>query len=92
MKTRLSFENNKTKEKKSVKSDVIFGADGAYSEVRYEMQRTPNFNINQHHEPYGYKELHFPPTADGTTCARQKRLAYLAAKKFYDYSFAQFRW
>jgi kynurenine 3-monooxygenase len=59
------FENNKTGEKKTVKSDVIFGADGAYSEVRYEMQRTPNFNINQHHEPYGYKELHFPPTADG---------------------------
>jgi kynurenine 3-monooxygenase len=51
---------------KQVKSDVIFGADGAYSEVRYEMQKTPNFNISQQHEPYGYKELHIPAGANGT--------------------------
>jgi kynurenine 3-monooxygenase len=76
------FENNKTREKKIIKSDVIFGADGAYSEVRYEMQRTPNFNINQHHEPYGYKELHFPPTADGTHALEKNALHIWPRKSF----------
>jgi len=68
----VDFENNTLDfetadgEKVSVKhSDVIFGADGAFSEIRYAMQRTPNFNIHQHHEPYGYKELHIPPGPNG---------------------------
>ncbi len=47
-------------------TDLIFGADGAFSEVRYEMQTTPNFNLHQQYEPYAYKELHIPPGAGGT--------------------------
>lgn len=68
---KIDFENNTITfedangELKAAKSDIIFGADGAYSEVRYEMQRTPNFNINQQHEPYGYKELSIPPGKNG---------------------------
>jgi kynurenine 3-monooxygenase len=77
-----AFENSKTKEKKSVKSDIIFGADGAYSEVRYEMQRTPNFNINQHHEPYGYKELHFPPAANSQHALNKNALHIWPRKSF----------
>lgn len=53
------------KQQQLVKADVVFGADGAYSEVRYEMQRTPNFNLSQQHEQYGYKELQIPATAAG---------------------------
>jgi kynurenine 3-monooxygenase len=48
-----------------VSSDYVMGADGAYSEVRYEMQKSPNFNIMQQHEQYGYKELHIPPGKNG---------------------------
>lgn len=69
----IDFEKNTVKlentieEKTSVMSaDIIFGADGAYSEVRYEMQKTPNFNLLQQHEPYGYKELHIPAGENGS--------------------------
>lgn len=69
----IDFEKNIVKlentieEKNSVMTaDVIFGADGAYSEVRYEMQKTPNFNLSQQHEPYGYKELHIPAGENGS--------------------------
>lgn len=58
----IDFENNKVKFEsgRGVTSDILFGADGAYSEVRYQMQKTPNFNLSQQHEQYGYKELHIP--------------------------------
>lgn len=59
-KNTIVFENGE-----SIKADLIFGADGAYSQVRYEMQKTPNFNLSQQHEEYGYKELHIPPGANG---------------------------
>lgn len=61
----ITFEDNMGERYDHAHADVIFGADGAYSEVRYEMQRTPNFNIHQQHEPYGYKELHIPPGPGG---------------------------
>jgi kynurenine 3-monooxygenase len=62
---RIVFENAVTRQQRTVQSDLIFGADGAYSQVRYQMQLTPDFNIHQQHEPYGYKELYIPPGASG---------------------------
>ncbi len=62
---RIVFENAVTRQQRTVQSDLIFGADGAYSQVRYQMQLTPDFNIHQQHEPYGYKELHIPPGPAG---------------------------
>ena len=59
------FEHVCNGEKISTQSDVIFGADGAFSEVRYEMQRTNNFNLSQQYEAFGYKELHIAETEDG---------------------------
>lgn len=64
-KNQLKFENTANNRLVEVNADIIFGADGAYSEVRYEMQKTPNFNIHQQHEPYGYKELSMPPGNNG---------------------------
>lgn len=58
--TEAVFENAKTKQTTAVKSEVLLAADGAYSEARYKMQRTHNFNINQQHESHGYKELCIP--------------------------------
>lgn len=50
---------------KIVKSDLIIGTDGAYSEVRQRMQKLPRFNFSQYYIEHGYKELTIPPTADG---------------------------
>ena len=61
----LTLQNDHTKEQKQVQSDILFGADGAFSEVRYEMQKTPNFNLSQQHEEYGYKELEIPAGPNG---------------------------
>ena len=45
-------------------SDLLIGADGAYSEVRLAMQKTDRFDYQQSYLHYGYKELTIPP-ADG---------------------------
>lgn len=57
---KIVFEKPGGEEVTVSNAEIIFGADGAFSEVRYKMQITPNFNIAQQHEPYGYKELHIP--------------------------------
>jgi kynurenine 3-monooxygenase len=45
--------------------DLIIGADGAYSAVRWAMQITDRFNFSQHYIDHGYKEFHIPPGAGG---------------------------
>ena len=64
-KNKLVFEKPNGEEVPQNDAEVIFGADGAYSELRYKMQITPNFNLYQQHEPYGYKELHIPASNTG---------------------------
>lgn len=49
-----------------VQSDLIVGTDGAFSEVRGEMMKTPRFNYSQYYIDHGYKELSIPPNADGS--------------------------
>lgn len=44
---------------------VLLGTDGAYSALRYAMQRTDRFDYSQTYLPHGYKELHIPPTIQG---------------------------
>lgn len=51
--------------KEAVKSDWIFGADGAFSALRNSFLRTPMFNYSQNYITAGYKELCIPPTASG---------------------------
>ena len=65
-KNNITFQDAATGNYQTEHADVILGTDGAYSEVRYEMQKTPNFNISQQHEEYGYKELSIPPAKDGS--------------------------
>jgi kynurenine 3-monooxygenase len=45
--------------------DLIIGADGAFSAVRWSMQITDRFNFSQHYIEHGYKELHIPAGKDG---------------------------
>jgi kynurenine 3-monooxygenase len=66
---KATFENEekgKDNEIRTVKSDIIIGADGAFSAVRGHMQRTPLFNYTQHYLPHGYKELSIPANEDGS--------------------------
>ncbi len=50
----------------SVKYDMVFGADGAFSRIRHRMQRQNMFNYSQEFLNTGYKELNIPANADGT--------------------------
>jgi len=49
----------------SIKSDLIFGTDGAFSTIRAAMQKTDRFTFSQSYIPHGYKELIIPPTSTG---------------------------
>lgn len=62
---RLTMEDLKTGEQKTLDAPLIFGADGAFSAVRYALQRTDRFNYTQHYLEHGYKELTIPPAPGG---------------------------
>lgn len=47
-------------------ADRIIGADGAYSGVRFKMQRLDRFEYEQSYLDLGYKELTIPANADGS--------------------------
>ncbi|MFN0015468.1 MAG: FAD-dependent oxidoreductase [Saprospiraceae bacterium] len=64
----ISFEDMRTGEHKTVEAPLIFGADGAFSAVRYALQRTDRFDYIQRYIEHGYKELTIPPTVDGQHC------------------------
>jgi len=52
-------------EVKEVKSDVVFGSDGAFSAVRAKMMQG-RFTYSQEYIEHDYKEIAFPSNADGT--------------------------
>jgi kynurenine 3-monooxygenase len=61
-----SFENEESKSHTKVKSDLLFGADGAFAASRLNMQlSTDRFEYNQHYITAGYKELIIPPGPNG---------------------------
>lgn len=53
-------------EKYLAPADISMACDGAFSAVRYDMQKTPRFNFSQHYLEHGYKELTIPPGPDGS--------------------------
>ena len=61
----ISFENQKTGEQVTVDAPLIFAADGAFSAVRYTLQKSDRFNFRQFYLEHGYKELSIPPAAAG---------------------------
>jgi kynurenine 3-monooxygenase len=60
------FVHYETGEEKTVKADLIFGTDGAFSAVRASMQKTRRFNYQQEYIPHGYRELLLPANEDGS--------------------------
>jgi kynurenine 3-monooxygenase len=64
---KASFEDNTTKEVIETKSDLLFGADGAFAASRLNMQlQNDRFEYNQHYINCGYKELIIPPGENGS--------------------------
>ncbi|MFN8309274.1 MAG: NAD(P)/FAD-dependent oxidoreductase [Chitinophagales bacterium] len=61
----ITFRNPLNGSITKASSDFMFGADGAFSAVRYEMQKLPMFTFSQTYEQYGYKELHIPQAEGG---------------------------
>lgn len=64
-KPEITFENKLSGEDEAVKADWVFGADGAFSAVRSQMQKTDRFNYSQQYIEHGYKELTIPPGPEG---------------------------
>lgn len=61
------LENTITKEKTEVKSDVVFGTDGAFSAIRYNaFQKVDRFNYSQKYIGDGYREILLPANEDGS--------------------------
>ncbi|MBC8107872.1 MAG: FAD-dependent monooxygenase [Anaerolineae bacterium] len=65
----VTFENGVT-----IETDLIVGADGAYSVVRQQMQKREGFNFSQSYLEHGYKELTIPPTESGSYAMEKNAL------------------
>ena len=61
----ITFEDMRNGETKTLEAPLIFGTDGAFSAVRYALQKTDRFQYTQFYLDHGYKELTIPPAADG---------------------------
>jgi 2-polyprenyl-6-methoxyphenol hydroxylase-like FAD-dependent oxidoreductase len=60
-----SFRDAETGQIVTREAERIFGADGAYSAVRLQMQKLIRFDYSQHYLEQEYKELTVPPARDG---------------------------
>lgn len=60
------FQHSETGQTSEAKADLIFGADGAYSAARLQLQLTDRYNYSQSYLEHGYKELMFVANADGS--------------------------
>lgn len=52
--------NHKVESIENFGSDLLIGADGAYSAVRHALQISGRFNFSQEYIEHGYKEVHIP--------------------------------
>ncbi|MFD2246564.1 FAD-dependent oxidoreductase [Pontibacter ruber] len=59
------MRNTETGEVEKLQSQLLFGADGAFSMVRNAMQKTDRYNYSQSYLEYGYKELTIPAAEGG---------------------------
>ncbi len=63
----VSFEHTVSGKVTHVESTKIFGADGAYSGVRAQLQKTERFDYSQQYATQGYKELAIPALPGGNS-------------------------
>ena len=62
----VTFEDLDSGGEARVDSDLVVGADGAYSAVRESLSETDGFTEEQSYLDHGYKELRIPPDDDGS--------------------------
>lgn len=63
----VHVKNTETGKITEVKSDVVFGTDGAFSAIRYNaMQKLDRFSYSQNYIADGYREILLPANADGS--------------------------
>jgi kynurenine 3-monooxygenase len=74
------FKNGE--EIKTVESDFLVGADGAFSEVRNELSKKPWSNYSQYYIDYAYKEFSIPANEDGTHQIEKNALHIWPRKDF----------
>lgn len=77
-----TFADSATGELKSVDSDLVIGADGAFSAVRTSLLRSPSFDYSQEYLEHGYLELSIPPVGDGGFRLEKNALHIWPRKKF----------
>ncbi len=70
----VQLRNTETGETETIKPQLLFGADGAYSVVRGAMQKTERFDYEQKYLEYGYKELTIPAAAGGAWALEKNAL------------------
>lgn len=63
----VRLKNNISGETFELKSDLVFGTDGAFSALRYNaMQKLDRFSYSQNYIPDGYREILLPANKDGS--------------------------
>lgn len=63
----VTLVNTLTNEEITVKADLVFGVDGAFSAVRYNsFQKIDRFNYSQNYIADGYREILLPANPDGS--------------------------
>lgn len=79
----VSFEDALSWEESTVKGDLIFGADGAYSAARLaHMLQHDKFEYHQYYIDCGYKELTIP-AGEGGTFLLEKNALHIWPRKDY---------
>ncbi|MFQ5720625.1 MAG: FAD-dependent oxidoreductase [Acidobacteriota bacterium] len=61
----LTVENPTTGERRRVESDLVIGADGAFSRVRARLTHLDRFDFSQSYLAHGYKEMTIPAVRPG---------------------------
>ncbi|MBC8047992.1 MAG: FAD-dependent monooxygenase [Fimbriimonadaceae bacterium] len=62
--------------------DLIIGADGSFSLLRYTMMKTDKFNYSQQYEEHSYKELSMPATNNNSFQLEKNALHIWPRKSF----------
>ncbi len=76
------FVDGETGETSRVESNLLIGADGAFSAVRARMQRTDLFDYRQDYLEHGYKELTIP-AAEGGGFRIEKNALHIWPRRSY---------
>lgn len=56
---------NQSGQTNEFQAPLVFGADGAFSELRHQMMKNDRFDYHQYYQAHGYKELEITPDENG---------------------------